>query len=133
MFRSAAEGSADGVIDTMDSFGWHDSYLMSQGHAKGEIVDQLLESTVLSMPPLNNGGYAFMEFGGYLEYSALRLGRLLRRVQASGRSGHVFSIEKDCMYAAMATKIIKFSGLSGVVTVVVGAVDTVLPKLATNS
>jgi catechol O-methyltransferase len=71
-----------------------------------------------------------VELGGYLGYSAILFADSLRDTDGSF---HIWSIEKEPRFAAIAEKLIDLAGLSEHITVVVGAAEEVLNRLKDGS
>eukprot|EP00762_Andalucia_godoyi_P004269 ANDGO_05498.mRNA.1 putative catechol O-methyltransferase 2 len=127
VFTTGTENDPESVLAALDKFGWTDTFLMNVADVKGLILDDVIKQNVLTQPPFDaKNGYVAVEFGGYLGYSAVRIGRLFRD------KGKVYSIEKNPYYAAIATKIIEFAGLNGTVRVVVGTAQDRLGDLKTK-
>jgi catechol O-methyltransferase len=130
VFAKAQEGSPDSVLAVMDDIGWHESFLMNVGDTKGVILDQCIQDVLNTKKPQEaKAGFVFVEFGGYLGYSAVRIGRQLK---TSTPKGKLYSIEKNPLFAAISTKIVEFAGLRENVQVIVGTVEEKLPELKTK-
>jgi catechol O-methyltransferase len=89
---------------------------MNIGPEKGAVLDQALRER---RPAL------CMEWGGYLGYSAIRIGRLLQEW-----GGRLISLEFDPARVARATRLIKHAGLEGVVSFKAGPASDSLPLIA---
>lgn len=115
VFREAIEGEPESVLRVIDAHGYSgEDFLMNVGDVKGVILDNAVRRRAPKV---------VVELGGYIGYSAVRIGRLL------GDGAHLYSIEANPLFAAIATKIVEHAGLASKVTVVVGASDVVLPTL----
>ncbi|KAK1929980.1 Catechol O-methyltransferase [Phytophthora citrophthora] len=68
-----------------------------------------------------------VELGGLFGYSAIRFASQMREL--SGQSVHVYSIEISPVFAATATKMVEFAGLSSFVTIFVGTFQDTHAKL----
>jgi catechol O-methyltransferase len=70
-----------------------------------------------------------VELGGYLGYSAILFADVLRNIFPEGDDFHVWSMEFEPRFAAIAEKLIEIAGLSKHVSVVVGPADESLQRL----
>jgi len=116
VISSAEEGNPASVLEAMDVF-W-DTYFNGEGTAawklRGEALDQAIGSKSVSCA---------MEIGGYCGYTAVRIGRLLPA------GGQLVSVEIDPLFAAIATKVVEFAGLSDKVRVEIGSLAERLPAI----
>jgi len=108
------EGDPQSVLAALDSFGREKAFLMNIGDKKGKV----LKDEVLKCQPK-----VVVEIGGYCGYSAILIASSLPE------GSHLYTIEKNPLFAAIATKLIEFAGLSSKVTVLIGTVETRLPTL----
>jgi len=115
--EKAKEGDPESVLKAVDDFCYSTSLMMHVGDVKGRILDELVS---------RHKPKVAVEFGAYCGYSAVRTGRLLPP------GGHLFSIEFNPLFAAIATKVVEFAGLSDRVTVVIGSAESQLPLLRTK-
>ncbi|KAI9994360.1 hypothetical protein PInf_010966 [Phytophthora infestans] len=107
--KNAKKGNPQSVVAAIDTFGYEHHWMMNVGDVKGEILDEELEKV---KPKI------LVELGGHLGYSALRFASKMREL--SGPSAHVCSFEISPDFAAIATNMIEFAGLSDMVTIIVG-------------
>ncbi|KAL4124394.1 hypothetical protein PRIC2_007992 [Phytophthora ramorum] len=110
--ENATAGDPKSVLDAIDTFGYEHQWMMCVGDVKGELLDQ--EVTKLKPKIL-------AELGGFSGYSAIRFANKLREL--SGPAVHVYSFEISPQFAAIATKMIDFAGLSDIVTIFVGTFE----------
>merc|ERR1719359_866019 len=90
-----------------------------------EKVHQAVQDKVTSKQPgAPPGPVRCLELGTYCGYSALRIARNLPE------GGTLLSIEKDKLFAAIATKIIEFAGLDHKVKIWMGTVHSEISKIA---
>ncbi len=101
-------GSPNRVLQAIDEYGRTKKYLMNVGDDKGRIVAEL----VAEVKP-----QVMVEFGGYIGYSALLFGDVVRK--AGGK--RYFSLERNPEFAAVIMSLVDLAGLSDVVKVVVGS------------
>lgn len=103
---------------------------MNLGPDKSNIVENLIKT---------HKPRVFIEYGGYIGYSAIRLGAALRTAFLDGQnpceganppSYYVF--ERDPAFARIATRLIELAGLSNVVKVVVGESSSSIHLLHAN-
>jgi catechol O-methyltransferase len=114
VFANSIEGNAESVLNAIDTYGWNFEWMMNVGDVKGKILDEVLTQ---KKPKV------VVELGGYLGYSAVRIGRLLEE------GSRLISIEFNPYYAAIATRVLERAGLSDKVKVTVGRAEDVLPLL----
>lgn len=88
--------------------------MINIGDRKGAILDKAIKDC--------NPKFA-VELGAYCGYSAVRIARLLPE------DGKLVSIEINPLFAAIATKVVEYAGLSHKVKIIVGAAEKVLPTL----
>lgn len=108
------EDDPDAVLSRIENFCTTSSWAPIIGSDKGAI---LLEALATHKPRF------VVELGGLVGYSAVMIARELRKLHGTdggAASFHLYSIELDPLYAAVATKIIERAGLGGVATVLVG-------------
>ncbi len=102
----ARAGDLDGVIDTIDRFGYDESILINVGDEKGELLDAAVRRADPALA---------LELGTYCGYSALRIARAAPRAR-------VFSVELSAANAANARRIWAHAGIADRVTCVVGTI-----------
>lgn len=115
----SVEGDAMSVVNAFDKFCRADAWMMNVGDTKGVQLDQIINTRIneLQRP------VAYVELGTYCGYSATRFGRLLPV------GSTLVSFEVRPLIAAIATKIVEHAGLSSIVTVVPGGLNTHFHKL----
>jgi len=91
---------------------------MNVGDVKGEILDNELAKVKPKV---------LVELGGLYGYSAIRFASVMQEL--SGPSVHVYSFEISSNFAAVATKMVDFAGLSDLVTIFVGTFKDNYQKL----
>ncbi|KAL1526844.1 hypothetical protein AB1Y20_015536 [Prymnesium parvum] len=113
---SAQEGDPESVMQAMDVF-W-DTYFNGEGSAawklRGTALDQAVSSKEVA---------SAMEIGSYCGYTAVRIARLMPE------GSKLVSVEIDPLFAAIATKVVEFAGLSHKVTVEIGSLADRLPAI----
>lgn len=100
-------GNPEKILEAIDTFARTHTGLINIGDAKGGIVS----ATIADHKPTT-----VLELGGYVGYSAILFGAALKR--AGGKS--YYSIEKDPLFAAVASSLVDLAGLRDVVRVIVG-------------
>ncbi|ETO76330.1 hypothetical protein F444_08249 [Phytophthora nicotianae P1976] len=116
--ENAKQGDAKSVVAAIDTFGYGHHWMMNVGDVKGDLLDAELEKV---KPKI------LVELGGHLGYSAIRFASKMREL--SGPSAHVYSFEISPDFAAIATKMIEYAGLSDMVTIIVGTYGDNYEKL----
>eukprot|EP01137_Pigoraptor_chileana_P009988 Opistho-2@59024 len=76
--QSNAHSNEESVMEVMDKYGWEENFMMNVGDVKGKIVDDVVGET-LAKKVAGIDMLVFVELGCYCGYSAVRIGRLLRR------------------------------------------------------
>uniref|UniRef100_A0A0G4G766 catechol O-methyltransferase n=1 Tax=Chromera velia CCMP2878 TaxID=1169474 RepID=A0A0G4G766_9ALVE len=74
---------AGAVIDAIDELGHSGTFMMNVGDVKGEILDEVLERKLREFFREKGDGeeeFLLVEFGTYIGYGTLRIGRVLRRL-----------------------------------------------------
>lgn len=117
--QHAQQGNAQSVIDAIDGFSHENTFMMNVGDEKGPIVDDILRQY---RPKV------MIELGGFIGYSALRFGHLLKQLHPNGEAKY-YSIEYGLHYADCIREMVKFAGLDDVVTVFQGAAERIIPQL----
>lgn len=100
-------GNPQRVLDAIDEFARTNTGLINVGEHKGALVCDLITRHRPS---------CMLELGGYIGYSGILFGDTLRR--AGGK--RYLSIEKDPLFAAVATSLVDLAGLSDIVKYTVG-------------
>jgi len=114
---SAEEGNPESVMDAMDVY-WH-TYFNGEGSTEWKQRGQALDQAITS----KKGVMSAMEIGSYCGYTAVRIGRLLPD------DAKLVSVEIDPLFAAIATKVVEFAGLSHKVSVEIGSLADRLPAI----
>jgi len=117
-------GNPDSVLKAMDSF-WNKAS-QNEGAAKWNIRTHIMEEQVQEKVRLAaDAGRSVrcLELGTYCGYSALRIAKNLPP------GGTLLSVEKDELFAAIATKIIEFAGLDDKVKIWMGTVHSELSNI----
>ena len=122
--------------EAMDKFwtevlGVSDPNVEAKWQARGQNIEQKVREAVVQngmrhdddwaddrVRALGQVPFRCLEIGTYCGYSALRIARNLPD------NGTLLSVEKDPLFAAIATKIVEFAGLEKKVKVWMGAIDT---------
>ena len=101
-------GSPQNVLQAIDEYGRTKKYLMNVGDDKGRIVSEL----IAEVKPRT-----MVELGGYVGYSAILFGDVVRK--AGGQ--RYYSLERNPEFAAVIMSLVDLAGLSDVVKVIVGS------------
>ncbi|KJE93187.1 catechol-O-methyltransferase [Capsaspora owczarzaki ATCC 30864] len=112
--KNAEKGNAQAVLDCIDRWCWDGQWMMNIGNRKGEILDQAVKDA----QPMN-----CVELGGYVGYSAIRIGRLLPK------GAQLVTLEISPKYARIAEAMILHAGLEKTCRIVVGDSALNIPKL----
>jgi catechol O-methyltransferase len=112
------------VLDAMDEFAARKDFLISIGPHKAKVIEDIV---LKEKPKL------IVELGGYLGYSAIFFADLIRKYASASDYYHVWSLEFDPGFAALATQAIDLAGLGDYVTIVTGAADESLRQLKSNN
>lgn len=96
------------VIQLIDDFGVHRSYMMNIGARKGNIVSDLIAK---------HKPTTMIELGSYVGYSTVLFAAALR---ATGGTEYI-SFEREPKFAKVASEMVKLAGLSDTVRFVVGS------------
>ncbi|XP_041748989.2 catechol O-methyltransferase B-like isoform X2 [Coregonus clupeaformis] len=112
--RKATVGDPQSVITAIDHFCRHREWAMNVGDEKGSILD----SVVNEVSPVT-----VLELGTYCGYSTVRIARLLLP------GACVITLEFNPDYAAIASQVIKLSGLEDKVQLVEGASGDWIPRM----
>jgi branched-chain amino acid aminotransferase len=119
--QNAEPGNPDSVLAAMDAF-WAQATSSSsdQWNVRGQVIeDQVLAKARAKVPqPLN-----CLEMGTYCGYSALRIAKNLPQ------GSILLSVERDELFAAIATKIIEFAGLDSKVKIWMGDVHSEITNI----
>ncbi|KAJ1454883.1 aminotransferase [Pelagophyceae sp. CCMP2097] len=119
----ATPGDADSVLAAMDGF-WAKTFPQSadasgRWNMRGQLIEQRLLNTIEAKKKKDPTSPAqCVELGTYCGYSAVRIARNL----PAGAT--LLSVEKDELFAAIATKIVEFAGLEQKVKIWIGTVHT---------
>jgi catechol O-methyltransferase len=116
------KGSPKRMLAAIDEFSCTRDFLISIGGHKSEILAGVLEE---EQP------HVVVELGGYLGYSAILFADTLQSLFSTGEF-HVWSLEFEPRFAAIAEKLIDLAGLSKSITVVVGSAEEGLKALHTT-
>ncbi|XP_027715210.1 catechol O-methyltransferase [Vombatus ursinus] len=112
--QHAVVGDPQSVLDTIDQYCYQKEWAMNVGDVKGLIVDKVIEEV---KPKI------LLELGTYCGYSAVRMARLLPP------GGHLFSIECNESFAAIAQQVIEVAGLQDKISILKGPSQEIIPQL----
>jgi len=115
--KHATEGDIDSVLKSMDSF-WSHTFA-DVGSTSWSTRGDILDSTLREKSPKR-----CVELGTYCGYSALKIAKSLPD------DGILVTIDIDPLFAAIATKIIEYAGVSHKVKVLMGEVNSKAEKIA---
>jgi len=121
---NAEPGNPDSVLAAMDAF-WNKTF-QAQGAEKWNVRGLKIEEAVREKVQAKEGKNTpvrCLEMGTYCGYSALRIARNLPE------GGKLLSVEKDELFAAIATKIIEFAGLDDKVKIWMGTVHSEIANI----
>eukprot|EP00928_Gymnodinium_smaydae_P042753 TRINITY_DN28755_c0_g1_i2.p1 TRINITY_DN28755_c0_g1~~TRINITY_DN28755_c0_g1_i2.p1 ORF type:complete len:663 (+),score=106.88 TRINITY_DN28755_c0_g1_i2:33-1991(+) len=122
--QNAEPGNPESVINAMDAF-WNKTF-QREGADKWNVRGQIIEEKVkgkVHEKSQSNSPVRCLELGTYCGYSALRIARHLPE------GSKLLSVEKDELFAAIATKIIEFAGLDDRVKIWMGTVHSELGNI----
>ncbi|OJJ48720.1 hypothetical protein ASPZODRAFT_130837 [Penicilliopsis zonata CBS 506.65] len=118
---SELRGSPQAILDAMDEFAAQEDFLINIGSHKAAVLTELLKE---HQPKV------IVELGGYVGYSAILFGKILRETYPPPSSTtHVYSLELDPLVASIAMNLVSLAGLSSVVEVIVGPSAHTLQRL----
>lgn len=125
----AQAGDPDSVISTMKAF-W-DKATDIQSSEKFNVRGRTIEEKVIEKVQEMQGAaeskpVQCLEMGTYCGYSALRIAKNLPE------GSMLLSVERDALFAAIATKIIEFAGLDSKVKIWVGTVHSELANITST-
>ncbi|CAK9011808.1 unnamed protein product [Durusdinium trenchii] len=121
---NAEPGNPDSVLAAMDAF-WNKTF-QAQGAEKWNVRGLKIEEAVrdkVQAKASSGAPVRCLEMGTYCGYSALRIARNLPA------GGKLLSVEKDELFAAIATKIIEFAGLDDKVKIWMGTVHSEIANI----
>ncbi|CAJ1442703.1 unnamed protein product [Effrenium voratum] len=124
---NAEPGNPDSVLAAMDAF-WNKTF-QAQGAEKWNVRGLKIEELVREKVHKKAGSgepVRCLEMGTYCGYSALRIARNLPE------GGKLLSVEKDELFAAIATKIIEFAGLDDKVKIWIGTVHSEIANITSR-
>ena len=114
-------GNPELILDAMDDFSAQHDLLISVGLDKRKVLRDVIGDKALRVG---------VELGGYLGYSAILFGELMRRnAAAAGTQQRLWSLEASPVYAAFAMSMVDLAGLSDIVKVVTGPAAVSLRRL----
>jgi len=122
--NKAEPGNVDSVLAAMDSF-WGQIF-ERQGTTQWNVRAQVIEEFVLEKVRAKASGsepVRCLEFGTYCGYSSLRIAKHLPE------GSTLLSVDKDPLFAAIATKIIEFAGLEHKVKIWMGTVHSEIASI----
>ena len=105
------------LLSLMDESSFQEDFLISIGHHKADVFSKIIRE---KRPK------TFVEFGGYLGYSALLVASVM---QEYASDGHIWSVELDQGCASIASELIALAGLDKMVTVVVNTSTDAIPEM----
>jgi len=123
--QHAEPQNPDSALEAMDKF-WNKVFQKQgadQWNVRGQTIEEKVKAKVIeksgSKEPVR-----CLELGTYCGYSALRIARNLPE------GSYLVSVEKDELFAAIATKIVEFAGLENKVKIWMGTVHSELTNIA---
>eukprot|EP00933_Yihiella_yeosuensis_P035288 TRINITY_DN28810_c0_g1_i1.p1 TRINITY_DN28810_c0_g1~~TRINITY_DN28810_c0_g1_i1.p1 ORF type:complete len:644 (+),score=142.22 TRINITY_DN28810_c0_g1_i1:67-1998(+) len=124
--KYAEPGNPDSVLQAMDAF-WNKTF-EKQGAEQWNVRGQVIEDQVRDKVAAKVGAdpVRCLEMGTYCGYSALRIAKNLPE------TGRLLSVERDELFAAIATKIIEFAGLEHKVKIWMGTVHSEIANITEN-
>lgn len=114
VLENSLKSDPDSVLRAIDKFAANEQFMMNVGEEKGGLLDQ----TIVDTKATN-----ILELGTYCGYSAIRIARLIQE-----NNGHLFTIEKNPKYAAIAKALVEHAGLTERVDVITGEAATITAK-----
>ncbi|KAM4052003.1 catechol O-methyltransferase-like [Anomaloglossus baeobatrachus] len=111
---NATRGDPQTVVDNIDLYCNQKEWAMNVGDQKGLILDNVVKETNPNL---------VLELGTYCGYSAVRIARLLKP------GAHLFTVEFNPTYAAIAKQIIAFAGVNDKVQLIEGSTQDIIPQL----
>ncbi|GJJ18654.1 O-methyltransferase [Mycolicibacterium mageritense] len=106
VLTNVRQGDIDAVLDAMDRFAYDETFLISVGDEKGELLDAAVRRADTRLA---------LELGTYCGYGALRIAR-------AAPTARVFSVEWAEANAAIARRIWAHAGVDDRITCVVGMI-----------
>jgi catechol O-methyltransferase len=122
----AEPGNPESVLAAMDAF-WNKTFQSQnseQWNIRGQKIEEMVKDIVEKKTQANSKRpVRCLELGTYCGYSALRIAMSLPE------GGFLLSVEKDELFAAIATKILEFAGLDHKVKIWMGTVHSELANI----
>jgi branched-chain amino acid aminotransferase len=118
-------GNPDSVLSAMDAF-WgktSDKAGTEKWNVRGQTIEDKVQQKVVEKTQAQELPVRCLEMGTYCGYSALRIAKNLPE------GSTLLSVERDELFAAIATKIIEFAGLSSKVQIWMGTVHSELGNI----
>lgn len=122
--KYAEPGNPESVLSAMDAF-WNKTFEQKGAEkwdVRGQIIEEKVREKVIEKARLKQP-VRCLEMGTYCGYSALRIAKNLPE------GGTLLSVERDELFAAIATKIIEFAGLEKKVKIWMGTVHSELMNI----
>eukprot|EP01052_Picozoa_sp_SAG31_P018971 SAG31_NODE_1365_length_8621_cov_61.731049_7_plen_446_part_00 len=123
---NAEPGNPESVLAAMDAF-WDkmvplEDSISQKWEVRGQNIEQKVREKVSEVIQ-GDQPMRCLELGTYCGYSALRIARNLPD------NGSLLSVEKDALFASIATKIVEFAGLEHKVKIWVGTIDSEISNI----
>lgn len=118
--KHAESGNAESVLAAMDTF-WANAtgqQATEKWNVRGEVIEQKVQEKLKTKKAVQ-----CLELGTYCGYSALRIAKNLPE------GSTLLSVERDELFAAIATKVIEFAGLQDKVKIWMGTVHSELTSI----
>lgn len=125
--NNAQPNDPDSVLAAMDTFWSNVTGFSEQWNMRGRLLEDKVLDKVKEKAALGQAGdMRCLELGTYCGYSTLRIAKNL----PSGAT--LLSVEKDELFAAIATKIIEFAGLDSKVKIWMGTAHSELTNITSK-
>lgn len=118
--KDSMKGNPSEILNAIDHFSGHKEMLITVGPEKGRVVADIIAE---EKPKI------LVQLGTHVGYSAILFADCMRKQRPNDSSVHLWALELEPNFVAIASELVEMAGLQDIVTVVTGRADESMRKL----
>ena len=117
------KGNPSKILDTIDYFSGQKEMLITLGPERGRMVANIIAE---EKPKI------LVQLGTHVGYSAILFADCMRKQRLDHNSVHLWALELEPNFSAIASELVEMAGLKDIVTIVTGCADESMRKLTAD-
>lgn len=118
--RDSMRGNPTKILEAIDHFSGQREMLITLGPEKGQVITDIITQ---EKPKI------LVQLGTHVGYTAVLFADCMRKLRPTDSDVHLWALEIEPDFVAIASEVVDLAGLKDIVTVVTGSADETMRKL----